>query len=597
MVYRKDIQILRGIAVLLVILFHLDMAGLTSGFLGVDIFFVISGYLMAMMYRPEHQASFFLKRARRLLPAYFVTIFATTLVASWLTTPNDYQQVIGQSVFATFFAANIGFWLENSYFDKAAFKPLLHLWSLGLEIQFYLLVPLLYRLFQKHFAFFVIIWLGSLALCFWLLGLSPKTSFFWIPMRLWQFLIGFGCGYYLANRQLAHTAWPGALALLVIVLMLFVPVDGQAMNIWYGHPGLSALAISLATGVTLVFGLPKALQAHPLASVLERIGGYSYSLYLAHFPVIVLYLYQPFHGTLTHSPDAASTAALVALILLASTLLYRYVENPLRHEKAIIHFGMTAAAFMVVSGQLGTLLQIKMVDAKQMQIYQAWFDRDAYRCGKIKRLLDPMSHTCTLTDAITKPRHHVLLVGNSHADSIKATFSTVAQEKQIAVYFLAENTPLMKNGMTAPQLIQEAHHRHADAIVLHYSPEGLDQTAISELIALNRTEKLKLVLLMPVPIWNIHVPMALLAKEKTGQLPPQQTLSYYQMANHALTDYLQHQEPGALRVYPVAPSLCQPICAMQSADGRPLYFDSGHLTLTGSQHLTGVFSQILDDLG
>ena len=127
MTYRKDIQILRGIAVLLVVLFHLEMAGFASGFLGVDVFFVISGYLMAMMYQPQHKVAFFLKRAKRLLPAYFVTIGATVFGATLLVTPNDYQQVVNQSWFAVLFASNIGFWSENSYFDKAAFKPLLQI--------------------------------------------------------------------------------------------------------------------------------------------------------------------------------------------------------------------------------------------------------------------------------------------------------------------------------------------------------------------------------------------------------------------------------------------------------------------------------------
>src|SRR6476619_3575583 len=112
--YRKDVQILRGIAIVLVVLFHLDIAGFKSGFLGVDVFFVVSGYLMAMMYDPSRKADFFVKRAKRLLPAYFVVVIATLPAATFITTPNDYGQVSNQALFAAFFASNIGFWLDNS---------------------------------------------------------------------------------------------------------------------------------------------------------------------------------------------------------------------------------------------------------------------------------------------------------------------------------------------------------------------------------------------------------------------------------------------------------------------------------------------------
>lgn len=596
MTYRKDIQILRGIAVLLVVLFHLEMAGFASGFLGVDVFFVISGYLMAMMYQPQHKVAFFLKRAKRLLPAYFVTIGATVFGATLLVTPNDYQQVVNQSWFAVFFASNIGFWSENSYFDKAAFKPLLHLWSLGVEIQFYLWVPVFYWLFKKHVGFFVLALLGSLAACFFLLGMSPKTSFFWMPMRLWQFLLGVGCCYYLQHRPAPGSPWWGAAALLAIVAIPFAPLNGEAMNAWHGHPGVNALAISLATSATLLYGLPKIVQSHAVATLLERLGGYSYSIYLAHFPVIVLFLYQPFHGTVTHSATLQDTGLLIALIVAMSFLLYCCVERPFRHTERITYYWPAAVGVILLGGALGSQLQTRLIPSNEMKIYQAWFDRDVYRCGKINRLLDPLAKSCEITENIQSARHRVLLVGNSHADSIKATFSQVAAAQHTAVYFMVENNPMMKGGMSPQRIMQEARLRQADTIVLHYSPEGLDLAAVSQLLALNQAPSLKLAFLMPVPVWRNHVPMALLAHEKTGKPLEQQALRDYLAANQPLSNYLSQLPSGALQVYATAPSLCQPVCAMQTAGGQPLYFDSGHLTLTGSALLAPVFQRMLAEL-
>lgn len=166
MQYRKDIQILRGVSVLLVVLFHLEIGGFNSGFLGVDVFFIISGYLMAVLYNPDQKLEFFAKRAKRLLPSYFVVVLAVLVLCMALTTSNDYNSVVKQALFATTFSSNIGYWMENSYFSKAAFNPLLHLWSLGVEIQFYLLLPLLFWIFNRLKGSYFLLLLGSLAACF-----------------------------------------------------------------------------------------------------------------------------------------------------------------------------------------------------------------------------------------------------------------------------------------------------------------------------------------------------------------------------------------------------------------------------------------------
>jgi len=120
--YRADIQILRGIAVTLVVLFHLDLANIKSGFLGVDVFFVISGFLMALLYEPHAKAEFFKRRIRRLLPLYFFVVFVTVVVSIFVVTTNEYRQVAHQVWYSLIFSSNIGFWIQNSYFSKADFN-------------------------------------------------------------------------------------------------------------------------------------------------------------------------------------------------------------------------------------------------------------------------------------------------------------------------------------------------------------------------------------------------------------------------------------------------------------------------------------------
>ena len=268
MQYRKDIQILRGWAVLLVVLYHLQVEGFTSGFLGVDIFFVISGYLMAVMYTPERKLEFFSKRARRLLPAYFVVVLATLATCLTITTPNDFGQVARQALFATAFLPNIGYWLENSYFDKAAFKPLLHLWSLGVEIQFYLLIPVLFWVFKRIRGSFALLALGSLAACWLILGLSPKTAFFWMPLRLWEFFLGYGVVMHLKNRS-ANSMPSTALSVGGMFMLVCIPildVDGTAPSILFGH------VLSNVIGPILTYASSQVSVAIVLASGLSFLG-------------------------------------------------------------------------------------------------------------------------------------------------------------------------------------------------------------------------------------------------------------------------------------------------------------------------------------
>ena len=314
MEYRKDIQILRGISVLLVVLFHLEIGGFKSGFLGVDVFFVISGYLMAILYNPERKWEFFVKRAHRLLPAYFAIIVVTLLACMLITTPNDYDSVIKQTLFATFFTSNIGYWTENSYFSKSAFNPLLHLWSLGVEIQFYLLLPFLYWLFSKIRGSYFVVLLGSLAACFYVVEVSPKTAFFMLPFRLWEFLLGYGIAKLVFHGTLGKNEamrWLGVAGLILLLAIPMIKVDGNAVNFIQGHPGLSALSVCLATALILGFGLPPVVENLRIAGWLEKLGQYSYSIYLIHFPLIVLFLYKPFSGTVLHAETYWQTAVLV----------------------------------------------------------------------------------------------------------------------------------------------------------------------------------------------------------------------------------------------------------------------------------------------
>lgn len=599
MQYQKEIQILRGIAVSLVVLFHLDLAGFRSGFLGVDVFFVISGYLMARMYDPADIRGFYTKRARRLLPAYFAVVLACLVAAVVITTPNDFGQVATQGLFASVFASNIGFWLENSYFNKAAFKPLLHLWSLGVEIQFYLLVPLLVALFHRLRAAFPAVLASSLVLCAYVLGISPKTSFFWLPLRLWEFLLGFGVARLALDQpaeRLRSLQWIGLAGLLAILGIPLMPTNGEALGFLHGHPGMMAVVICLATAATLLTGLPAKLLQNRVALSLERLGDYSYSIYLVHFPIIVLFLYTPFSGTVLKADHITQTVAMAAAIAAATALLYKTVEQPFRRRSISLRIYAIAPVAIIAVSFAGAALQRAFIPASELGIYQAWEDRDTYRCGKMARLLAPGAITCRITPALAQEKHRILLVGNSHADSIKATFAEAAQAQDASVFFIVENNPLMRGGIPPEQLMLEAERIKADALVLHYAPASLTPAVIAKTARLARERKIPVAYILPVPVWDRHIPKALWENRHSGTALPKQALADYQQINAAfITGLAVIPRPG-FRTYETADVLCLPDCRIMDSDEKPFYFDAGHLTLTGSKQLRNKFDELISDL-
>ncbi|MBS9404258.1 acyltransferase [Halomonas sp. TRM85114] len=597
MKFRKDIQMVRGISVLFVVLYHLQIASMQSGFLGVDVFFVISGFLMAVLYQEGKAKEFFRRRAKRLLPAYFVTILASLLLAIFITLPTELDQVVEQSLFATFFASNLGFWMQNSYFGTREFAPLLHLWSLGVEIQYYLLVPLLFYVFKKiRFSYFLIL-VGSASLCFVMTTISPKTSFFMVPLRLWEFLLGYGAATFLTlngNVKYTNKSWMGGVAIIVLAAIPFMPVDGQAQSVISGHPGIAALIVCLATTAVMSFGLPVRLQASWAGDSLTLLGKYSYSIYLAHFPVIVLYLYEPFSGTVMSTGSFQDTLILCGLIAVLSLALYHGVEKPSQNVnvKKVLPATMLATLLLSLTAHASERFRY---DSSERAIFNAWEDRATYRCGKIFRLLNPLSISCELSgDRDMEHGDAVMLVGNSHADSIKTEFVEVAEDYGKKVYFMVPNNPLMPGGPSIEAVLNEAIERDVSEIVLHYDADGLEQVPMENLVKDAGEKNIIVSLIMPVPSYDSHIPEALWHQKESGRPIPRKTIEEYVEENKKSFDLVERIDALNFFYYETADYLCKEECSVTDASGKPLYFDAHHLTLSGAKVIDDAFELSLE---
>lgn len=294
--YRRDIDGLRAIAVLAVVLFHFGVPGVTGGFVGVDVFFVISGFLITSIIWREREAGrfsfvdFWARRARRILPALLVMMF-TSLVAGWfLMAPKDYSE-LGRSIHnQVVFISNLFFMRQDGYFDTASdMKPMLHTWSLSVEEQFYIAFPLLLALLsswlkQWRSALFVLL-LVSFAASVWAVANEPDKAFFLLPMRAWELLAGSMLAVMPVRAGRASPLLAQAVSLFSLGLIL-VAVLGYDANTAF--PGAAALLPVLG-----VVGLIWANGQHPTwvgrllgSRVLVGIGLISYSWYLWHLSLI-----------------------------------------------------------------------------------------------------------------------------------------------------------------------------------------------------------------------------------------------------------------------------------------------------------------------
>jgi peptidoglycan/LPS O-acetylase OafA/YrhL len=344
--YRADIDGLRAIAVLSVVLFHLDLPFFSGGYVGVDIFFVISGYLITSIIKHKYEnqdfrlSDFYARRIRRLLPPLIATVAATLLGAALVMTPYDMVAFARSAAAALFSLSNIVFYLESGYWDTASeLKPLLHTWSLGVEEQFYLFWPLLIigllsirRSVPLGLSLAVISVLGAI-LCIWFTGIDQSAAFYLLPFRVFQFAVGallIPIAAVLRDRSgnrhhgcLALAFWTGVVCIAASVVLF----DGDTR-----FPGWAVLLPTSGAALVLLHAATSSALSAPARQLMENrlsvwVGKVSYSMYLVHWPIIALFRYA-FGPELTSSTRLGLAAATLA----ATVALHYGIERRFYHR-------------------------------------------------------------------------------------------------------------------------------------------------------------------------------------------------------------------------------------------------------------------------
>jgi peptidoglycan/LPS O-acetylase OafA/YrhL len=419
--YRPDIDGLRAIAVTSVVLYHAGLPWLPSGFVGVDIFFVISGFLIGgIIYRDVtarrfSYANFYARRAKRILPALFAVVAFVVLAGLLLTTPTELAQIGASATTALLALSNMFFWWTSDYFAQSAkLKPLMMTWSLGVEEQFYFVFPVILLMMRRLARSTVLLVLAALslasfALSIWLTYNWPDAAFYILLNRAWEL----GAGALLAISTIDRRPGPsgsgvqGAGIVGLAMLCLSIVAFGEDVP----FPGYVALLPVVGT-VLIIWAQESWVNQRILASrPLVAIGLISYSWYLWHWPLMSFArIVSPV------APSPAAMAMVTVLSLVLAVLSWRFVEQPFRHSATgsaatLRRYGLATLIAALATASLYALhgLPARVPDAM------------ARRTGDTSR-------PCLVREGATSPRlgspcqatgeNRVALIGDSHADAL-----------------------------------------------------------------------------------------------------------------------------------------------------------------------------------
>ena len=371
--YIPHVDGLRAIAVLSVMLFHFGVAGFGGGFVGVDVFLVISGFLITGLIVQELEETgrlsfrgFYYRRVRRIMPAFLVTLAGTALLMALILSPTHLERFGASLLWASFGCSNIHFWLQADYFDTASqLKPLLHTWSLGVEEQFYLFWPmglaLCYRMGLKRLLLFIMLTVGGLSL--WLNGPfsdgqmylgadkfpqltalfkdGQATIFFLLPFRVYEFALGAILVWSMRVWQPGRTLSDG-LFVLGFALIGYAVVEFDEHMLFPSYAGLVPCG---GAALLILSGQNSRLSWLLTNRVMVLVGLISYSLYLVHWPLAVAwhYLFSEISGV--------ASMGLMAISFVLAWASWKYVERPLRKPEFWIQHRR-----IIASGAAGALL-------------------------------------------------------------------------------------------------------------------------------------------------------------------------------------------------------------------------------------------------
>lgn len=617
--YRPDIDGLRAVAILPVVLFHAQF-GCPGGFVGVDVFFVISGFLITSLILEEIRderfslVMFWERRVRRILPALFVVVFATLIAAWFLYFPDDFR-ILGQSVLAqAVLMSNVFFWRHSGYFaDGVDTLPLLHTWSLAVEEQFYVLFPLLLIFLGRRKKISIartILWLGFGSFVLSVLGTysRPIATFYLLPSRAWELMVGAFLAA-IPGRRIS-TAWLNELAAWAGLGLIAFPVFYYTGDTRF--PGLAAVPPCLGTALIIFSGgansplINRALAWKPVVFI----GLISYPLYLWHWPLLVFLKYRS-----VQPPAWQTRAAILAISVVCAAASWKWIETPFRKRRL---FPRRPQIFAFAGGAMLTLLLLGCgvflghgmpfrFPAQALTYYN--YRKDfAFRAGVTPQEA-AAGQFVELGAQNTNQPVEVLLWGDSHAmsvapvlDELCRRFSVhgveVAHSSTAPILGYVSNTSKYGLNEDSPawsqSIVDFVAKKHVKTVILaalwtSYEPPQEVETKLAATVQALKAAGASVYVLKDVPMPGFDVPrMAAFTVIRHGD-PARlgTTLAKYASDNQAWDSIFNHLSQVGATVLDTPKYLLNTNGFYDVVrDNKALYFDSHHLSVDGSKLLS-----------
>jgi peptidoglycan/LPS O-acetylase OafA/YrhL len=600
--YRRDIDGLRSIAVLAVVLFHCNVYGVSGGFVGVDVFFVISGFLITSHLAADVEQGrlsilrFYAARIRRIVPALFVTLIATWCAALVLFLPSYLLRTSSALIAAATSVSNIYFWKSESYFGMAAiFQPYLHTWSLSVEEQFYAIIPVAMLVaarlrFRRWPWLFGAICLVSFALSVYATTHARSANFYLLPTRAWEL----GVGSVLATVRLpALTArWAAEAVAWAGLLLLAAPIT--LFDSATPFPGVNALYPCLGSALIIYAGTARRSVVTALLSTAPFvwIGLISYSLYLVHWPLIVFVRYYTVEP-LSPLEDCVIIAASTGLAVLS----WRFIEMPFRRPSPAItppRLLIGAAVAVAVASLVGVIgVKADGFPDRFPTFTESAPPDEQWMPGRCF-LIDANYHDWSAADCtrVATGPHKILLWGDSfaaqfvpgliaHADTLRATIIQYTAAGCVPVLDL---TSLTHDACTAfnAQVLRIIREQKIDTVMLagrwtEMAPSSLGLIR-GTLVAL-RAAGVRVVMLGQAPEFaeDVHV-----IGYFKGSKARDAVNRWDVLFNPTLNDRLADIARGFTFINPTA-AICTGKSCTYEDKGVFLYSDFGHMSPEGSR--------------
>ena len=643
--FRSDINGLRALAVVAVMLYHFDVPGFGGGFVGVDIFFVISGFLMTgIVVRGLESggspwlfvASFYMARARRILPALIALCAVLLALGWWVLIPQDYKMLGTHAVFSLAFLSNIKFWREAGYFDAASHeKWLLHTWSLAVEWQFYLLLPLallvVWKLRPGRKFIIVAMIVGllvSLASSLVATPLRPTAAFYLLPTRAWEMLAG-GLVFMWGPRLALSARHLTALEAAGLAVVFAAVIGFDTASAW---PGWRASVPVLGTvGVLLAARLESLWTG---SAVAQWLGTRSSSIYLWHWPVVVALTY------LSWQANPVAIASGLALTLVLGHLSYHWVEKPARKQmvKLRLRWGAAAlvgGAFALAASGAGIRFQDGVFgrfsheidttarealnrNARQEQCHTgsgAGSPSCMFGGNRLEAIVMGDSHANALVSAVAaaapRPDGGVMEWTSSACPTIQGVINAKDSDSQCGAFVdwamrklkhVPQNIPLVIVNRHAQYTVGRNENPEEENIPWFYFSRPFN-TSEPEFIreygqhltdtACELARGRAVYLVRPIPELGVNVPGTARAMVWGQHNEVSISLADYHQ-RHASTWAAQDaaRDRCGVKILDPLPYLCRDGRCYGAKDGRPLYYDDDHLSEWGNKLLVPMFAEV-----